>query len=95
MKKIKKSFDESKKVFIFALSFEANDDTKIIKVMSKFSLKAMIEAMEAGQTLEFTPTQTSRSTLSMYACVLGKELGREYYCRTIKGRGVYQITREA
>lgn len=55
----------------------------------------MIKAMEAGQTLEFSPSQTSRTTLSMYACILGKELGREYYCRTIKGRGVYQITREA
>ena len=55
----------------------------------------MIEAMDAGAVLEFTPEQTKRNTLSMYASILGKRMGREYKCRTIKSRGVYQITREA
>ena len=62
--------------------------------MSRFSLKGMIEAMEQGQTLEFQPSEVPFSTLSNYACTLGKNLGRKYFCRTIRIRNTYQITRE-
>lgn len=54
----------------------------------------MIEAMEQGQTLEFQPSEVPFSTLSNYACTLGKNLGRKYFCRTIRIRNTYQITRE-
>ena len=63
--------------------------------MSKFSIRAMIEAMEVGQTLEFYPNQATSAGLSYYASRLSKKLGREYRSRTIKSRGIYQITREA
>lgn len=55
----------------------------------------MIEAMEKGQTLEFSPSDVRRETLSYYASTLGKELGRRYFCQTIRSCNVYQITREA
>jgi len=55
----------------------------------------MIEAMEVGQTLEFYPNQATSAGLSYYASRLSKKLGREYRSRTIKSRGIYQITREA
>lgn len=55
----------------------------------------MIEAMQVGEKLEFSPTQATYGGLTYYTCRLSKKLGREYHFRTVRGRGVYQITREA
>ena len=55
----------------------------------------MIEAMEVGDNLEFYPHEATSAGLSYYASRLSKKLGREYHCRTVKARGIYQITREA
>ena len=55
----------------------------------------MIEAMQPGEKIEFEPSQVASSTLAFYACQLSKKLGREYHYRTVKGTGIYRITREA
>ena len=63
--------------------------------MSKFSIRAMIEAMQPGDRLEFRPHEATIAGLTYYASRLGKKLGREYHFRNINSRGVYQISREA
>jgi len=49
--------------------------------------------MEIGQTLEFSVSDLSMSSLSYYASRLGKKLGREYKCRHNRERGISTIKR--
>ena len=63
--------------------------------MSQFSPRAIIEGMKAGTSVEFSPADISKSTLSYYVWKLARQFGREYHFREVKARGTYQITREA
>lgn len=51
--------------------------------------------MKAGTSVEFSPADISKSTLSYYVWKLARQFGREYHFREVKARGTYQITREA
>lgn len=70
------------------------DDANVQRIMSQFSPRAIIEEMEAGTSIEFSPDRISKSTLHFHIWKLGKKYGREYHLRTIKSRNTYQITRE-
>lgn len=51
--------------------------------------------MEIGQVMEFSFADLAMSSLSYYACRLGKQLGRQYICRSDRSRGVSTIRRIA